>query len=218
LVQGKADMHRRYGDAPLAGVRYTRRVGAYAILPRDGALLLTHQEEPGPEVQLPGGGIDPGESPIQALHREVFEETGWRIARPRRLGAFRRFTYMPEYDLWAEKLCLIYVATRCDSSARRPSRGIARYGPRRVWRHRWWAIPAIAPLSGTGFPGFDIDESCGNIILERAGTMKLFHHGDKSLQAVGPGKPPQDWTAPRSAPLRQGNRHCHPRIRSCPSE
>ena len=63
-----------------------------------------------PEYQLPGGGMDPGETPLQALHREVREETGWRIARPRRLGAFRRFTYMPEYDLWAEKLCLIYRA------------------------------------------------------------------------------------------------------------
>ncbi len=60
---------------------------------------------------MPGGGIDPGgESMLGALHREVFEETGWRIAGPRRLGAFRRFTYMPEYDLWAEKLCHIYVA------------------------------------------------------------------------------------------------------------
>ncbi len=75
-----------------------------------GALLLTHQADPEPDIQLPGGGIDPGESPLQALHREVFEETGWRIAHPRRLGAFRRFTYMPEYDLWAEKLCSIYMA------------------------------------------------------------------------------------------------------------
>ena len=63
-----------------------------------------------PDIQLPGGGIDPGESPIAALHREVFEETGWRIAAPRRIGAFRRFVYMPEYDLWAEKLCTIFTA------------------------------------------------------------------------------------------------------------
>jgi 8-oxo-dGTP diphosphatase len=66
--------------------------------------------DPGPDIQLPGGGIDPGEAPIPALHREVFEETGWSIGRPRRLGAFRRFVFMPEYDLWAEKLCHIYMA------------------------------------------------------------------------------------------------------------
>ena len=103
-------MIARYGEPPEAGRRYTQRTGAYAVLPRDGALLVTHQDEPWPEFQLPGGGIDPGESPLAALHREVFEETGWRIARPRRLGAVRRFTFMPEYDLWAEKLCIIYVA------------------------------------------------------------------------------------------------------------
>ncbi|MDU8910886.1 NUDIX hydrolase [Aestuariicoccus sp. MJ-SS9] len=73
-------------------------------------MLVTHQERPWSEFQLPGGGVDPGESPLTALYREVFEETGWHIARPRRIGAFRRFTYMPEYDLWAEKLCTIYMA------------------------------------------------------------------------------------------------------------
>ncbi|MBO6883602.1 MAG: NUDIX hydrolase [Marivita sp.] len=102
---------RRHGEAPETGRSYKVRTGAYAILPTEGGLLLTHQDAPEPEVQLPGGGIDPGESPVQALIREVYEETGWRISRPRRLGAYRRFTYMPEYDLWAEKICLIYMAS-----------------------------------------------------------------------------------------------------------
>jgi len=103
-------MIRRIGQPPIAGHCYTLRAGAYAILPRQGQLLLTCQSSPEPDIQLPGGGIDRGESPLNALHREVFEETGWRISRPIRLGAFRRFTYMPEYDLWAEKLCHIYLA------------------------------------------------------------------------------------------------------------
>lgn len=103
-------MTRRYGEVPRNGQRYTFRRGVYAILERNGQLLITHQVDPEPEFQLPGGGIDPGEPPIVALHREVLEETGWKMADPLRLGAFRRFTYMPEYDLWAEKMCVVYLA------------------------------------------------------------------------------------------------------------
>lgn len=100
----------RVGEPVRRGVGYRPRPGVYAVLVREGQVLLTHQMEPDPEYQLPGGGIDPGEAPVPALHREVMEETGWRIGPVRRLGAFRRFTYMPEYDLWAEKLCHVYLA------------------------------------------------------------------------------------------------------------
>jgi 8-oxo-dGTP diphosphatase len=103
-------MIRRFGEPVVAGQKYRLRPGAYAILMLGRDVLLTHQDAPQPEFQLPGGGIDPGESPLRALHREVYEETGWTIAAPRRLGAFRRFAYMPEYDKWAEKLCTVYVA------------------------------------------------------------------------------------------------------------
>ena len=103
-------MIRRVGPAPRSDIRYRLRHGVYAILPMPAGLLVTFQEEPKPEMQLPGGGVDPGESPLRALHREVMEETGWIIASPRRMGAFRRFVYMPEYDMWAEKLCSVYVA------------------------------------------------------------------------------------------------------------
>ena len=79
-------MIRRYGETPQMDRRYQIRRGVYAILPYGDALLLTHQAEPEPEFQLPGGGIDSGEHPITALHREVMEETGWKIARPRQLA------------------------------------------------------------------------------------------------------------------------------------
>ncbi|MEM6406939.1 MAG: NUDIX hydrolase [Pseudomonadota bacterium] len=103
-------MIARYGEPFDRSQHYVLRPGAYAILWDGHALLTTFQQAPTPEFQLPGGGIDPGEHPLQALHREVWEETGWTIANPRRLGAFRRFAYMPEYDMWAEKLCTIYFA------------------------------------------------------------------------------------------------------------
>ncbi|RYH04199.1 NUDIX domain-containing protein [Salipiger sp. IMCC34102] len=103
-------MIRRFGDTPRKGVTYGQRSGVYAILMRRGQMLATWQGAPHFELQLPGGGIDPGEHPLTALHREVYEETGWRIASPRRLGAFRRFTWMPEYERHAMKVCTVYLA------------------------------------------------------------------------------------------------------------
>lgn len=139
-------MIKRYGDTPVNGQRYKHRPGAYAILPLDGQLLLTYQGGPHFEVQLPGGGIDPGESPLHALHREVFEETGWRIARPRKLGVFRRFVYMPEYGFHAEKLCHIYIA-----------RPVRPHGPPREAGHMpIWLSPqdAIVEVANDGDAAF----------------------------------------------------------------
>jgi 8-oxo-dGTP diphosphatase len=132
----------RYGDTPQNGQAYRRRPGVYAILLRGDRILVTHQASPQPEFQLPGGGIDPGEQPLPALYREVREETGWGIADPRRIGAFRRFAYMPEYDLWAEKLCAIYVA--------RPTRP---FGPPTEPGHRAIWLPVIDALTLLGNPG-----------------------------------------------------------------
>lgn len=135
-------MIRRYGEAVQSGQQYRIRPGVYAILPRGADLLLTYQTEPYPELQLPGGGIDKGEDPVRALHREVYEETGWHIGAPRRVGAFRRFTYMPEYDLWAEKVCHIYVA-----------RPVLRLGPPVEPLHTaMWcpAVDAVDLLSNVG--------------------------------------------------------------------
>jgi 8-oxo-dGTP diphosphatase len=101
---------RRFGNVPILGKKYARRPGVYAILTRGHQILLTYQEEPDFEFQLPGGGIDKGENPIQALHREVLEETGWLISNPRFLGVYKRFVYMPEYKMYAEKICKIFHA------------------------------------------------------------------------------------------------------------
>lgn len=132
-------MIRRFGESVVAGQKYRPRPGVYAILRLGGDLLLTYQEEPDAEFQLPGGGIDPGESPLRALHREVFEETGWSIAAPRRLGAFRRFVFMPEYDKWAEKICHIYEA-----------RPVRRLGPPREAGHSalWVSLHEAADILG----------------------------------------------------------------------
>lgn len=133
---------RRFGEQVVAGQRYRLRPGAYAVLMRGDRFLLTHQAGPVPEFQLPGGGIDPGEGALTALNREVFEETGWSITGHRRLGAYRRFTYMPEYDRWAEKVCHIYLA--------RPA--LRRGPPSEPGHTAFWmsGAEALAALSNSG--------------------------------------------------------------------
>lgn len=88
---------------------YRPRPGAYALLLRGDRALLTFQASED-EYQLPGGGIDPGEHPLPALHREVLEETGWTMAGARFLCCYRRFCYMRDYGFWAEKICSIWIA------------------------------------------------------------------------------------------------------------
>ncbi len=138
-------MIRRYGPPPDYR-RHVARPGAYAVILSGRDVLVTLQEAPRRELQLPGGGIDPGESPLRALHREVREETGWTISAPRRLGAFRRFVWMPEYRIHAEKICTVYVA-----------RAGLRIGPPSEPDHRalWLGVEeAVAHLGNAGDAAF----------------------------------------------------------------
>ncbi|MEP4064813.1 MAG: NUDIX domain-containing protein, partial [Nitratireductor sp.] len=39
-------------------------------------LVFVEPDHPDPDIQVPGGTLDPGESYLQAARREFFEETG----------------------------------------------------------------------------------------------------------------------------------------------
>lgn len=60
-----------------------------AIVERGGAVLMVRQRAKdqsgrhlGPEyLTLPGGGVEPDESPVNAVEREVAEEVGLRVTR-----------------------------------------------------------------------------------------------------------------------------------------
>lgn len=57
-----------------------RPVVCALVISADNRLVLTRQFRPGPEKEffvLPGGVVDPGETPLQAMERECFEETGF---------------------------------------------------------------------------------------------------------------------------------------------
>ncbi|NUO36467.1 MAG: NUDIX domain-containing protein [Dermatophilaceae bacterium] len=59
-----------------------QRVAAYAVVTSERGLLLTQfntQTRVAGNWGLPGGGLDEGESPVDGVHREVWEETGQRV-------------------------------------------------------------------------------------------------------------------------------------------
>lgn len=64
----------------------TQRLGAYAVVLRGDEILLTRispQGYPAGTWTLPGGGVDHGESPHDAVVRELYEEAGLRALRAR---------------------------------------------------------------------------------------------------------------------------------------
>ena len=130
---------RRIGSPWVPGRPYRDRIGVYAVVVGGGCgaprLLCVEQETPRrPELQLPGGGIDPGEHPIRALHREIREETGWIVAAPRRIGAFQSFRWLWDNRYWARKVHLVYLV-----------RAIRRDGPPSEPGHRpLWLAPGEA--------------------------------------------------------------------------
>ena len=76
-------------------VRRLLRVAAYAICVRDGEVLLARfigGEQP--QWTLPGGGLEHGEDPADAVLRELAEETGYSGRLVRLLGIdSRRFQF-----------------------------------------------------------------------------------------------------------------------------
>lgn len=75
---GQAEPGRAYPDRPVA----------FGVAVRDGLVALVRVTPPeGPaRVDLPGGGIDPGEGPEAAMAREFGEETGLVVRATERLA------------------------------------------------------------------------------------------------------------------------------------
>jgi 8-oxo-dGTP pyrophosphatase MutT (NUDIX family) len=62
-------------DEPDLPARKVQRPGAYAVVIEGDSVLLTRYTRTG-VWGLPGGGLDPGERPVDAVRREAYEEAG----------------------------------------------------------------------------------------------------------------------------------------------
>lgn len=85
------------------------RPAAYGIVFKDGAVLLSPQFDDG-MYDLPGGGLDLGEPPEAALVREVKEETGLSVDKPRLIACESDyFTFRRQEGVYYQTIGLYYL-------------------------------------------------------------------------------------------------------------
>ena len=71
---------------------YRPNVGIIVLNDQDQVFVAQRLDSPGPSWQMPQGGIDPGEDPLAAAKRELFEETS--------ISAIDLVAEYPENDAW----------------------------------------------------------------------------------------------------------------------
>ena len=80
-----------------------RHPGAACVLPLDGDdVILCRNWRPAIGawlLELPGGGIEPGESPLEAARRELREEAGFTAGAITPLGAYRSVQGFSDFKL-----------------------------------------------------------------------------------------------------------------------
>jgi 8-oxo-dGTP diphosphatase len=77
LATEKRPSLRKFGTK-LAGLVYIERPGVYAVIENNHKQIAVIKTNTG--YFLPGGGIDFGESEMDALKREIFEEIGCQVS------------------------------------------------------------------------------------------------------------------------------------------
>lgn len=78
----------------------------------EGGIILAQQFRPGPEavlLELPGGAVEDGETPLEAIQRELLEETGYT-------GDFQYLSHS-FHCAYSTRISHAFVATACHKVA-----------------------------------------------------------------------------------------------------
>jgi 8-oxo-dGTP pyrophosphatase MutT (NUDIX family) len=134
-------------------LRIRQAVRALLVTPDDHVLLVRFEFPDATVWSLPGGGLDPGESHIDALHRELIEEVGLRDPV---IGAhvWNREHIIPHLDgLWDGQRDRYYLVEARERFDPEPALSWEQLRAERLHELRWWHLDDIerATLDGVWF-------------------------------------------------------------------
>jgi 8-oxo-dGTP diphosphatase len=92
----------------IEGINYIERPGAYAVIQNKDKQIAVLQTGTG--YFLPGGGLDPGETEVEALKRELMEETGYQISVLSEIGAAVEYIKASDEDKYYKIRSRFYQA------------------------------------------------------------------------------------------------------------
>ncbi|KAF2165442.1 hypothetical protein M409DRAFT_55836 [Zasmidium cellare ATCC 36951] len=132
------DVYGNTHETPIDQLQW--RPSAYGIVIKNDTVLLLKQF--GNKYDLPGGGVDIGEDPKEAVIREVQEETGITVKRPHLLGMESNlFRAAHSTDKSFHSLLLYF---RCEYIAGELSlRGLDEYEQKYVLKAEWIPLSSL---------------------------------------------------------------------------
>ncbi len=136
---------------PSDGLRIRQAARALIVDPDDRVLLVRFEFPAGTRWALPGGGIEPGESPVDAVRRELVEEVGLHQAD---VGPhiWTRLHIIPflngQWDGQREQIHLVRSARFEPSPAMSWEELHAEY----VFELRWWSADEIRDADAVFVP------------------------------------------------------------------
>ncbi len=135
---------------PAPGLRIRQAVRALMVTP-DQHILLVRFEFPDATVwSLPGGGIDPGESDLAALRRELIEEVGLHDPVVGSHVWNREHIIAHDDGLWdgqRDRYFLVEAGERFDPA---PALSWEQLRAERLHELRWWHIDDVETATADG--------------------------------------------------------------------
>ncbi|WP_030784873.1 NUDIX hydrolase [Streptomyces sp. NRRL S-920] len=132
-------------------MRTPREAARVAVVDPEGAVFLFRydNEEVGVHWAMPGGGLEPGESPEEGALRELREETGWADVAPGPLLCTweHDFTRAGVPVRQHEHIYLAHGPRRAPAE-----RAAAARAADRILHWRWWAPAELAATADALWP------------------------------------------------------------------